>query len=449
MRKSRLGFGLVELMVVVGLLSVVSLGAVSLVSNLLKGVASAQRGANRTDAMKSISTALSNKEICKSAMGAGTLAIPPGWAVLPISQIQVGSDILAKVGLTQDGVTITGMKLENEQGPFTVLYNVTTPPAAPVIKNYKRYFAKLTVSAKKKGGAENNVGGETMTDSTFHITFLVDDTNTLFDCFGGMSDADNAVQCENGFDGEYDASKYPWCTPRTLSVGIKQSDMPADHARFTVFEQQSPSNPGLDLTMNLNGNGAGGNGPGLWWTEPSGENAAIGLAYRPAAYDPSSVSGDFVIGNNSLNKDLRVHVTNNYAAGVVKQIPALTIKSDGSVGIGTDTPKATLEVKGGILPGSIGVTTGGGCSPEGAFAYDMSAHAPVYCSATSKWTSMGGAGGSSGSFTSCITVGSASQGGWYSDGANPTCPAGYVMNGIQTWGGCSGGVCGSNIICCK
>jgi hypothetical protein len=55
---------------------------------------------------------------------------------------------------------------------------------------------------------------------------------------------------------------------------------------------------------------------------------------------------------------------------------------------------------------------------------------------------------SGGPFSSCITVGGAAQGAWYSDGAMPTCPAGYTMNGIQTWGGCSGGVCGSNIVCC-
>ena len=65
--------------------------------------------------------------------------------------------------------------------------------------------------------------------------------------------------------------------------------------------------------------------------------------------------------------------------------------STGNVGIGTSNPTVKLEVNGSIKPGSAGITTGAACAPEGAIAYDLAAHEPVYCSSTLAWTKIGGA----------------------------------------------------------
>jgi hypothetical protein len=57
-----------------------------------------------------------------------------------------------------------------------------------------------------------------------------------------------------------------------------------------------------------------------------------------------------------------------------------------SVGIGTTTPAAALDVNGSVRPGNSGVATASACSPEGALAYDVAAHSPVFCSNSGLWT---------------------------------------------------------------
>ncbi|MFA5040694.1 MAG: glycine-rich domain-containing protein [Bdellovibrionales bacterium] len=63
-----------------------------------------------------------------------------------------------------------------------------------------------------------------------------------------------------------------------------------------------------------------------------------------------------------------------------------------NVGIGTTTPSNLLSVGGNadftgtIRPGSTGVTQGGSCSTEGAFAYDLTNHSPVFCNNQGVWS---------------------------------------------------------------
>lgn len=318
-RKSQSGLTIVELMIIIGLISVVSLAMLTLMNNMYKSVASAQKSANRTDTMKAISTALANKETCKVAMGAGTLAIPAAWSsgaanAIDINKIQIGSEVLAEVDRVINDIRVTSMKLEMVSGPYPVQYNIAAPGSTPDIRNYKRYFTKLTVVPQKSGGAASNVGGESLKSSEFRLAFLVNDTNSLHDCFGGMDEADVAALCEKAFEGQYDPTRFPWCTPLQLSVGIHKSDLTAEYPRFAVLEKQNGTNPLWDLTMALYGNGTGAsNGPAIWFARDRstpisvvGNLAAIGYANRVNAYTNGSKPGDLIITNRSATGDLEV-----------------------------------------------------------------------------------------------------------------------------------------------
>lgn len=104
---------------------------------------------------------------------------------------------------------------------------------------------------------------------------------------------------------------------------------------------------------------------------------------------------------------------------------------NGNVGIGTTAPATNLDVMGGIRPGSSGVTTGGACSPEGTFAYDIAAHSPVYCNNMGTWAAMGGGGGSPAGTLCGAHFGESCGTGWRNvilcNGHDPlvSCPSGY------------------------
>lgn len=319
LRKSQSGLSIVELMIAVGLIAVVSVAMLTMMNNLFKGVASAQKSANRTDAMKALSTVFANKETCKTSMGAGTLAIPTTWSTgssnaIDINKIQIGSEVLAEVGRVINDIQVVSMKLEMVSGPYQVQYNIAPAGSTPDIRNYKRYFTKLTVVPQKSGGAANNVGGDSLKSSEFRLALLVNDANTLHDCFGGMDEADVAALCEKAFEGQYDPTRFPWCTPLQLSVGIHKSDLTAEYPRFAVLEKQNATNPLWDLTMALYGNGTGAsNGPALWFARDRstpislvGNLAAIGYANRVNAYTNGSKPGDLIITNRSATGDLEV-----------------------------------------------------------------------------------------------------------------------------------------------
>ncbi|MCM2281028.1 MAG: prepilin-type N-terminal cleavage/methylation domain-containing protein, partial [Bdellovibrionaceae bacterium] len=329
------GFGLVELIVSLGILSVLSLGFLMVLNNAYLGIAAANKGVNRTDMMKAISTALSDKETCKAALSAGELTIPTNWstpasASIDLPRIQVGTEKLAEVGTTIHDIETTAIRLEKVAGPFPVRYNVAPANTPADLRNYVRYFAKLTVTPRKSGGQNNNTGGVALKDSEFRITVLVDDASKLHDCFGGMLESDLAALCEKAFDGEYDAAFYPWCKLNRLAVGMRMSDLGAVQPRVAIQELPNSTNSNLDATFWLLG-APGGNGPGMALVPGGGAGGGghIGAAGQASRFGTDTQPGDLVL--TSYGRDM--HFASTLPSGL--QPTRLILKSDGKVGLNT------------------------------------------------------------------------------------------------------------------
>lgn len=155
----------------------------------------------------------------------------------------------------------------------------------------------------------------------------------------------------------------------------------------------------------------------------------------PAVPIPGGFSNADLLNIDGGSGD-KIHISDNPAEGIHIWAPNkfsfkmfdgtlnhfTTLLTNGNVGIGTQTPATSLDVAGGIRPGSAGVTTGNACTPEGTFAYDMAAHAPVYCSNAGTWASMSGGG-------TTITSGYGIIAHW--DGVphsnNYSCPPGFTL----------------------
>lgn len=104
----------------------------------------------------------------------------------------------------------------------------------------------------------------------------------------------------------------------------------------------------------------------------------------PTGGTPGSARFQFTPGTNSFS--IQSYDSSGAGTGAIN-----IIGSTGHVGIGTTTPRAALEVNGGILPGSTSVSLGGSCSLQaGTMAYDSTNDLPVYCNSSHKWVSMSG-----------------------------------------------------------
>ena len=103
-------------------------------------------------------------------------------------------------------------------------------------------------------------------------------------------------------------------------------------------------------------------------------------------------------------------------------------RDGGSVGIGTASPQAMLDVRGGIRPGSG--SAGSRCSPEGAIGYDSGAHALTYCGSALIWQQVGLPPGMWCGMTQADGAGELCQG--YRP---PSCPPGFSSERMRSMNG--------------
>jgi hypothetical protein len=102
---------------------------------------------------------------------------------------------------------------------------------------------------------------------------------------------------------------------------------------------------------------------------------------------PSGIYNQLITTGNSGSGPAANTILNQKAGNTILVPPT---NGSGSVGVGTSSPLAKLDVDGTLRLGNAGITQGAPCSTEGVLTYDYSGHVPLYCNNTGSWHSITG-----------------------------------------------------------
>lgn len=347
---------MIEVILAFGLLSVLTLEVASVITNINKSASSSMKSLVREGTLRAIGVVLANKEMCRSAFNGGSLSVPPGWAVgqeVQITQISSGvspqDHPIAQIDTEIDGITMKGMTLQPTAGPYNVMYNVAAPGNPPDIRNFRRYMARLTVRPEKTGTQGDVTGGTILKTTDFFLTLLVANNNTVFDCFGGIDVSYLKEICEMAFDGVYDETSFPWCTPNAFSLGQSrlsyqtQMTVPSLVGTFPRLAIMEKKEGIFDNTMILYGDGTPtSNGVGIWLgSNLGGPGGVLGASARPGAFSDNSIAGDLVLAGT------RNILFSTQKAAAANNTPNLIMYRNGKIRMGnryTQPSTATLEV---------------------------------------------------------------------------------------------------------
>ena len=360
-KKKKNGFSILEVLIAVGLLSLMSLGLIS----MLETAVFQQRKINAKDqqreASSRIRSLLSDETACLNTMGGQNPII---------------------------GFTITNLKDKN---------NVTKiSTTAPTNVDNSGLFEFLKFSVKDYDSAssssmmiiEYRTVGKTLgpKDSTDRISIFVrlDAGNNITYCLalGKQTDSfwkSSPLNSANIYFGET-ASGF---------VGIGTQD-PASKLEV-VFDNQTP---GLsnDFIISRYENT-------IDWS-PVTFRRARGTQAAPANLQYGDFLGgilDFIYVNNTFQSSSAIqglYVGNGTTPDtelrfLTSNTQQMVITSNGNVGIGVSSPTSKLEVSGYVRPGPA--NPGAACSSVGAQAYDTTTGQPLYCKAgVMTWTAVSG-----------------------------------------------------------
>ena len=387
------GFSIVEVLVALGLVAIVGAGMAAVMSSAGKQ----QKGIQAKDQQREISaeirSLLSKSVACKFSFG-GNNPAAPGFSANAIKD----ENNIDRYNKTNKSTDKTGLLQ-------FIDFKVLVSPSDPA-------NADLTVLLSKIGdtGTVKNIRPDNI-----KLRIKLDGAGLITDCvsIGTVTDGFWQIGTPNPNDIYFSAGN--------VGIGTANPGAAVDVVTTGVI-------PGRFSGTSSGPTSSGGVGV-LVVNSDSTVNTWSGVYFNDSSTGPLSSSAIVTQYTDRANHYADIALTTRSASGWSEK---LYVTSSGNVGIGTTTPTAKLEVTGSIKPGAA--TTGTACGSEGAFAYDFSAHAPVYCSNTGAWTAMGGSGGFGGSYLVDTFGGTCSAGNPKTGGCS--CPAGmggYLSGQAFRW----------------
>lgn len=227
---SHKGFSLVEIMVAIGIVSIIGYVVITLLNSSLMASKHVQLNTDRTNLENSILLVLSDNKLCSAGLqnAAGNVLSYDGTKV-SVNQIAANGMIYAKVNNTDLGIRVESMELVPVQdlGPFLYTkWDTTTAPPTPAVLNYHKYLVQLNVAINKVDANPNQPtffgGGKKIV--AFNLTVLTDSSKKIADCFA----EDSAAKACDDLGGIFDSSKNPRCLIQYLGVGYRNAGLASD-----------------------------------------------------------------------------------------------------------------------------------------------------------------------------------------------------------------------------
>lgn len=242
------GFSLVEVLLVVAILAIVTLGVASTLSLAFKGVAGLNKSQEALRIYSGTLQALSNSRMCPEAMkvGGNNVVLPAAWAnPINVEELYFGRagdprEKLAEINKAVNGIFTKEMKLNRVSGPFPVR-RITAPGPPAVFQDRSRYYATLKIKAAKDAAQPGDlVGGQALTEKIFYVTLETAVAGgPVLACSGTDLEEFYETICTSEFGAEWRSfGVAPWCLFQKMGIGVVNMDQ-AGNPRLRVAAPQA------------------------------------------------------------------------------------------------------------------------------------------------------------------------------------------------------------------
>ena len=358
------GFSLIEMLLILGLISIAMVAAMSALDYTMKGQIASEQRVAVSNVQEQIFNFIQNGNICKSNFNNTTVATMQ--SSLNVTQLNDSQPTPQKVFEVYGATTPGAPAYENNSIRIKSMS----------LKNFLSYSSTATPNADGQADLE-----------------IVYEKNKAAN--GASEFKARVLKLKTKLNGNFDMSvASPYTNGTNQALKIVNC---ATAGSANLIWTQNPD----DTIFYTGGNvGVGAAAPGAK-LELAGVTAAPALSVQ----DGSGIDNNSTYGMVNLTRPAdttKAHLafirtgayvwqmgyltgTNNFGIfpwnfSGVQGIPAMTLTTGGNIGIGTANPQTNLDVAGGIRPGAV--SQGTACNAEGTFGYDYSIHAPVFCNGT-------------------------------------------------------------------
>lgn len=234
--RSNTGQSLIQVLVTMGIVSIVFLVMTGMISNLFNSVHSISVSGNAESLREGVQLMLTSPKLCQQNFSGTTLS--SGWTKKDIPTLNFSNTVLAKKNTSADGLLAKSIQLVYNAGPFAEKFQ--NPDGT--VSDVNRWYATLEIGLQRDAAAgQTHVGGNALKSQSFYISLLTDGSGAVTACNGGIDNAFVQDTCVSGFGGQWDASQLPHCLLPLLGIGSRLNSSSVNYDEgFGITQLDNP-----------------------------------------------------------------------------------------------------------------------------------------------------------------------------------------------------------------